>query len=69
MCALLKLEKEALALASLLHWQMEVHVGKTHTGLFGATISVDVKVEGQVACNKKKVDERPEASALSCLQE
>ncbi len=69
MCALLKLEEEALALVSLLQWQMEVHVGCTHAGLFGATFSVDAKVEGQVSCNEKKVDEKPEASALSCLQE
>ncbi len=59
-CALVKLEKEALTSVSLLHWQMEVHVGQTHTVLFGVSFSVDAKVEGQVACNEKKVDERLE---------
>ena len=67
LCALLKLEEEALALASLLQEQVEVQVGRTHAGLFVATFSVDAKVKGQVACNEKKVEERPDISALSRL--
>ncbi len=67
LCALLKLEEVALASASLIHWQMEVQVGQTHAGLLVATFSVDAKIEGQVAYNEKKVEERPDVSALGRL--